>query len=175
MESDIAQGAHRVHIALAELKLPFEEEIIDLKVPRTQEYLKINPRGLVPSLEFNGEILTESAVVSNFLADEFPSHLLPTSNAPGGALARAKIAFFADTFISKVNGNFFKALFAKGDDEVEAAVKEYVEQVVKEVEPLLTNAAPFFNGSDKLTQAEVCIPLTPISLAWYNLLNHSRF
>ncbi|KAI0378837.1 glutathione S-transferase domain-containing protein [Hypomontagnella monticulosa] len=147
--------AHRAHIALAELNLPFEEEIIDLKVPRTAEYLKVNPRGLVPSLEFNGEIITESAIVSNFLADEFPSHLLPPSNAPGGALLRVKIAFFADTFISKVNGNFFKALFAKADDEVEAAVKEYVDQVVKEVEPLLTNAAPFFNGSDKLTQAEV--------------------
>ncbi|KAI1206094.1 glutathione S-transferase domain-containing protein [Annulohypoxylon truncatum] len=147
--------AHRAHIALAELQLPFEEEIIDLAVPRTPEYLKINPRGLVPALEFNGEILTESAIISNFLANEFPSHLLPVSNAPGGALLRAKIDFFVDTFISKVNSNFFKAQYAKTDDEVEGFVKEYVEAVVKEIEPLLINATPFFNGSDKLTQAEV--------------------
>ncbi|KAI1134774.1 glutathione S-transferase domain-containing protein [Hypoxylon sp. FL0543] len=147
--------AHRAHISLAELQLPFEEEIIDLSVPRTPEYLKINPRGLVPSLEFNGEILTESAIISNFLADAFPSHLLPVSNAPGGALLRARIAFFVDAFISKANGNFYKAQFAKTDDEVEGFVKEYVDAIVKEVEPLLTNAAPFFNGSDKLTQAEV--------------------
>ncbi|KAI0110627.1 glutathione S-transferase domain-containing protein [Hypoxylon sp. NC0597] len=147
--------AHRAHISLAELQLPFEEEIIDLSVPRTPEYLKVNPRGLVPSLEFNGEILTESAIISNFLADAFPSHLLPVSNAPGGALLRARIAFFVDTFISKVNSNFFKAQFAKTDEEVEVFVKEYVDAVVKEIEPLLSNAAPFFNGSDKLTQAEV--------------------
>jgi hypothetical protein len=31
--------AHRAHIALAELNLPFKEEIIDLSVPRTAEYL----------------------------------------------------------------------------------------------------------------------------------------
>ncbi|KAI1800800.1 thioredoxin-like protein [Daldinia bambusicola] len=147
--------AHRAHISLAELGLPFEEEIIDLSTPRTPEYLKINPRGLVPSIEYNGEILTESAIISNFLADAHPSHLLPASNAPGGALLRARIAFFVDTFISKVNSNFFKAQFAKTDDEVEGFVKEYVDALVKEVEPLLTDAAPFFNGSDKLTQAEV--------------------
>ncbi|KAI0892093.1 glutathione S-transferase domain-containing protein [Annulohypoxylon nitens] len=147
--------AHRAHIALAELQLPFEEEIINLAVPRTPEYLKINPRGLVPSLEFNGEILTESAVISNFLANEFPSHLLPASNAPGGALFRAKVEFFVDTFISKVNGNLIKAQFAKTDEEAESFVKEYVDAVVKEIEPLLGNAAPFFNGSERLTQVEV--------------------
>ncbi|XDG09834.1 hypothetical protein ABKA04_009449 [Annulohypoxylon sp. FPYF3050] len=143
------------HIALAELQLPFEEEIIDLAVPRTPEYLKINPRGLVPSLGFNGEILTESAVISNFLANEFPSHLLPASNAPGGALFRAKVEFFVDTFISKVNGNLIKAQFAKTNEEAESFVKEYVDAVVKEIEPLLGNAAPFFNGSERLTQVEV--------------------
>ncbi|KAI2776299.1 glutathione S-transferase domain-containing protein [Daldinia loculata] len=147
--------AHRAHISLAELGLPFEEEIIDLSTPRTAEYLKINPRGLVPSIEYNGEILTESGIISDFLADAHPSHLIPVSNAPGGALQRARIAFFVDTFISKVNSNFFKASFAKNDDEVEGFVKEYVDAVVKELEPLLANAAPFFNGSDKLTQAEV--------------------
>ncbi|KAI1775801.1 glutathione S-transferase domain-containing protein [Hypoxylon cercidicola] len=147
--------AHRAHISLAELQLPYEEEIIDLSVPRTPEYLKINPRGLVPSIEFNGEILTESAIVSNFLADAFPSHLLPASNTPGGALLRAKIAFFVDTFISKANSHFFKAQWGKTDSEVESSVSAYVEAIVKEVEPLLGNAAPFFNGSDKLTQAEV--------------------
>ncbi|KAI6087705.1 glutathione S-transferase domain-containing protein [Hypoxylon rubiginosum] len=146
--------AHRAHISLAELNLPFEEEIIDLSVPRTPEYLKINPRGLVPSIEYNGEILTESAVISNFLADQYPSHLIPASDAPGGAFLRAKIAFFVDTFISKTTGHFFKAQWGK-EEEIETSVKEYVEAIVKEIEPLLANAAPFFNGSDKLTQAEV--------------------
>ncbi|KAI0134880.1 glutathione S-transferase domain-containing protein [Daldinia grandis] len=147
--------AHRAHISLAELGLPFEEEIIDLSTPRTAEYLKINPRGLVPSIEYNGEILTESGIISDFLADAHPSHLIPVSSAPGGALQRARIAFFVDTFISKVNSNFFKASFAKTDDEIEGFVKEYVDAVVKELEPLLANASPFFGGSEKLTQAEV--------------------
>lgn len=79
-------GAHRAHIALAELGLPFEEEIIDLSAPRTAEYLAINPRGLVPSLSYNGQIITESAVVSQFLVDAYPSHLVPTAGSPDAAL-----------------------------------------------------------------------------------------
>src|SRR6187402_1527415 len=83
--------AHRAQIALAELGLEFKTEIIDLTVPRTPEYLKINPRGLVPALDYNGTIITESGIVAQFLADAHPSHLLKTSNEEGGALQRAKI------------------------------------------------------------------------------------
>jgi glutathione S-transferase len=35
--------AHRVHIALKELDLPYEEVIIDLDKPREPWYLKVNP------------------------------------------------------------------------------------------------------------------------------------
>lgn len=50
----------------------------------------------MPSLSYNGEIITESAVVAQFLADAYPSHLVPTSSEEGGALKRARIAFFVD-------------------------------------------------------------------------------
>ncbi|KAI1631522.1 thioredoxin-like protein [Biscogniauxia mediterranea] len=147
--------AHRAHIALAELGLPFEEEIIDLSVPRTPEYLKVNPRGLVPSLKVGDEIITESAIVAGYLADAYPSHLLPASNEPNGPLVRARVAFFVDTYFSKANSFLYKVVGAKSDDEAASIAQELVANVVKEVEPLLTNAAPFFNGSEKLTLAEV--------------------
>ncbi|KAK4246026.1 thioredoxin-like protein [Corynascus novoguineensis] len=147
--------AHRAHIALAELGIPYEEVIIDLSVPRTPEYLQINPRGLVPSLSFNGEIITESAIVAQFLADQYPSHLVPPSNAPGGALRRARISFFVDAYISKVNSVLFGLYGAKTEEDQKAVGDKAVAALVKEVEPLLVDASPFFGGSDKLTLAEV--------------------
>jgi glutathione S-transferase len=126
-------------------------------VPRTPEYLAINPRGLVPSLVYGDEIITESAVVANFLADAYPSHLVPASNDPNGPLTRARIAFFADTFSSKLVGPLFKGAFAPSDEEGSKIFKEFVDVVVKEVEPLLADAAPFFGGSEQLTLAEVCL------------------
>lgn len=146
--------AHRAHIALAELGLPFKEEFIDLSVPRTAEYLKINPRGLVPSLNYNGTIITESAIVSQFLSDAHPSHLEKTSTEEGGALQRAKINFFVDAYISKINGLQFGILRASEEDK-EAEVVKLVDVIVKEVEPLLQDAKPFFGGSSRLTLAEV--------------------
>ncbi|KAK3311602.1 thioredoxin-like protein, partial [Chaetomium strumarium] len=147
--------AHRAHITLEELKIPFEEVIIDLATPRTPEYLKINPRGLVPALSYNGEIIIESAIVVQFLTDTYPSHLVPASNEPGGALRRARIAEFVDAYVSKVNGAVFGLYSAKTDEELGPLVEKVVTGVVTEVEPRLADANPFFGGSDKLTLAEV--------------------
>jgi glutathione S-transferase len=147
--------AHRAHIILEELKIPHEEVIIDLDTPRTPEYLKINPRGLVPALSYNGEIIIESGIVSQFLADAYPSHLVPASNAPGGALRRARIAVFVDAYTSKINSPMYGLYVAKSDAERDAIAEKVVANLVKEVEPLLADASPFFGGSDKLTLAEV--------------------
>lgn len=150
-----SSGAHRVYIVLSELGLPFEEAEIDLSRPRDPSYLEINPRGLVPSLKYNGEILTESAIIAQFLADAHPSHLVLPSNAPDGALQRARIGFFVDASISKVVANLMAFIGAKTDAEGAAHIEAYIEGVVKELEPLLKDAKPFFGGSDKLTLAEV--------------------
>lgn len=144
-----------MHIALNELGIPFEEEIIDLDTPRTEAYLKINPRGLVPSLRFNDEIITESGIVSQFLADAYPSHLVPPSNSVEGALRRARIAFFVDTFFTKFQSHLSKFVFAKTEADANAGVEAALAGLVKEVEPLLQDAKPFFGGAEKLTLAEV--------------------
>lgn len=78
--------AHRAHIALKELGLPYEEVIIDLEVPREQWYLDINPRGLVPTIDYNGEVIPESGIVAQFLADAHPSKLVKATTEEGGAL-----------------------------------------------------------------------------------------
>jgi glutathione S-transferase len=149
--------AHRAQIILHELGVPFKEEIIDLAVPRTAEYLKVNPRGLVPSISYNGEIITESLIVSQFLADAIPSHILKKSDEAGGALQRARINFFVDTYFSKINSLYFSVLRAKQGAEKNAAATKYVDAVAKEIEPLLKDAEPYFGGAKKFTLAEVSL------------------
>ncbi|RYN35060.1 hypothetical protein AA0115_g2366 [Alternaria tenuissima] len=146
--------AHRAHIVLKELGLPYEEVIIDLGKPREPWYLEINPRGLVPAIDFNGEIITESGVVATFLADAYPSHVLPAAGSPDAALTRAKINFFVDTWFSKAGSYFYKILMAGSEDEKAKLSQEFVDVVGKEIEPLLKDAKPFFGGSQKVTLAE---------------------
>ncbi|OQO06459.1 hypothetical protein B0A48_08242 [Cryoendolithus antarcticus] len=156
--------AHRAHITLDELKLPYEEVIIDLNTPRPQWYLDINPRGLVPTIKYtvpgllDEEIITESEVVARFLADAFPSPFLPGSKeSPTSALERARINFFIDTWNSKVGNTIFPILTAPDEATKRTKIDVFIAAIEKEIEPLLANAKPFFNGSEAFTLAEAII------------------
>ena len=71
-----------VRITINELGLKSEYESVDLKTKQTetgQDFLKINSKGAVPTLLTDqGEILTENAVIQQYLADEAQAtQLLP--------------------------------------------------------------------------------------------------
>ena len=114
---------------------------------------------MVPSLSYNGNIITESGIVAQFLADAHPSHLLPPSGPVENALYRARLSFFVDTFFSKVIPHLFTSIRSGSDAERDTAAEQMVAAVVKEIEPLLLSTegkGPFYGGSEKLTLAEVC-------------------
>jgi hypothetical protein len=56
--------AHRAHIAIKELGLPYEEVIIDLDTPRPQWYLDINPVCIAPFSRHNHADKISSAASS---------------------------------------------------------------------------------------------------------------
>jgi glutathione S-transferase len=64
------------HIALREAGYTFDLEKVDFAKKRTasgENYASINPKGYVPALRLdNGEILTEVAVILQYLADQKP-------------------------------------------------------------------------------------------------------
>ena len=77
------------HIALREAGLAFGLEKVDLKTKKTAgdaDYLRINPKGYVPALQFDdGTLLTEGVAMMQWIADEVPDkHLAP----PAGTMER---------------------------------------------------------------------------------------
>lgn len=69
-------------IILNEMGVAADYEAVDLKTKQTvtgQNFLNINPKGCVPTLCLeNGDILTENAVIMQYLADHYQaSNLLP--------------------------------------------------------------------------------------------------
>ncbi|KAK5704004.1 hypothetical protein LTR97_003017 [Elasticomyces elasticus] len=164
--------AQRAHITLDSLNLKYEEVIIDLATPRPQWYLDINPRGLVPSIKYSvpgiidEEIVTESAIVAQFLCDMFPSPLLPASKeSPTSALFRARVNFFVDTWNTKIAPVQMSIMKASSDSEKVAECTKWAEIIKKEIEPLLANVNPFFGGSSELTFVEVFT--APFILRWF--------
>ncbi|KAG0640727.1 thioredoxin-like protein [Tuber brumale] len=159
--------AHRAHIALAELELDYKEVIIDLTKPREPWYLEINPRGLVPSLKYNDEIITESSIVATFLAELKENHLVPFPGTPEAALKRAKISFFVDTYFTKAQPLIQSALITTDAATRTRHANECVEVIEKQLAPLLADAKPFFGGSSRLTLAEVLTASFVIRLYTY--------
>ena len=106
-------------------------------------------------MSYNGDIFIESAVISQFLADAHPSILLPASNVKGGALQRARINFFVDSYFSKVQAILTQFLSAKTCEQIDNVAHKFVTAVAKEIEPLLRDTKPFFGGCEQLTLAEV--------------------
>jgi glutathione S-transferase len=126
-------------------------------------------RGLVPALKIaapalgSGEhILIESGIIVQFLADLLPSGRLELpSNTVAGAMQRARLNFFIDTWNTKVGPFMFNLFKAQTAADRESFSRDWVGAVRKEIEPLLADAAPYFGGSQRLTLAEVS-PAAPI-------------
>lgn len=77
------------HIVMRECGLDFTQVNVDLvnkKTEQGQDYWQINPKGQVPTLQFDdGTVLTEGVAIVQYLADQKPDrHLL----APVGSLTR---------------------------------------------------------------------------------------
>lgn len=100
------------HIILSEAVYRFELEKVDLankQTERGENYLTINPKGYVPALQLDeGEILTEVAVILQYLADQKPeSRLVPKP----GTMERYRLMEWLN-FISSELHKLFGSLFS---------------------------------------------------------------
>ena len=76
--------AIKVRLTLCEKGLPFKSHNIDLRRGDQLDptYLELNPNGVVPTLDDDGKIITESSVIMHYLEDRYPTpSLLPESPA----------------------------------------------------------------------------------------------
>jgi len=99
------------HIALREAGLPVELVKVDLaskKLEDGSDYLAINPKGQVPALVLDGgEVLTEVAVLLQYIADQAPAAKL----LPAAGLERYRALSwvnFVSTELHKGFGPLFK-------------------------------------------------------------------
>ena len=71
--------SHRLRIALNLKGLAYESVVIDLRSEQhlTAQYRAINPQQLVPALEVNGRVMTQSPAIIEWLEEHYPEP--PTS------------------------------------------------------------------------------------------------
>lgn len=87
-------AAYRVRIALALKGLAYEQANHDLRTgaQAAPDYAALNPQRLVPALEVDGLVLTQSGAIIEWLEERYPDPPLLPADADGRAIVRAMAA-----------------------------------------------------------------------------------
>ena len=88
-----SSAAFRVRIALNLKAIDYESVPVDLRpaAHRQQDYLALNPQGLVPTLDDGGAVISQSLAVIEYLEESHPSPAL----LPRSPLDRARVRSMA--------------------------------------------------------------------------------
>jgi glutathione S-transferase len=113
------------HIGLEETGVPYELKPILLAKgqQRTDEYLKINPRGKVPALSVNGKVLVENTAILTYLSRRFPEKKLLPSDPAEEARCIGTMCWFSSIVHPSYQRSHRPERFAEGE-AAQAAVKE---------------------------------------------------
>lgn len=88
--NDMSVCAQKVRLCLAEKTLPYEARHLNLRAGDQQQpdYLKLNPKGVVPTLVDDDTVVVESVVINEYLDDAFPKRPLKPNDPAGRAKMR---------------------------------------------------------------------------------------
>lgn len=113
------------HIVLREAGLDFDLDRVTFPAKTTQggeDFLAINQKGVVPTLWLdNGEVVTESAVILQYLADRAPAKaLIP----PAGTTDRYRVQEWLNYIATELHKGFGPLWKAETPKDYKAVVKE---------------------------------------------------
>ncbi|KAK5126434.1 hypothetical protein LTR85_010670 [Meristemomyces frigidus] len=137
----------RAWTVLEEKKIPYQYIEVN-PYHKPDSLLKLNPRGLVPTLQYDNKPLYESTVICEFLEDAYPDngpHLLPKD-----PFDRARTRIWTDFCTSRIIPSFHRFLqFQPMDDKegLEEARNEFLSKL-KEFAKEMDVEGPFFLGKE---------------------------
>lgn len=105
--------------ALEEIGVAFEDRPLALMrgEQKSPDYLAVNPKGKVPALLADGDLVTENAAILNFLANQHPAaNLLPrTGNAAADTVGLTDLIWCSGTLHPLVRQILRPTLFSEAD------------------------------------------------------------
>jgi glutathione S-transferase len=155
-----------VHIALRESGHPFELEKVDLKTKRTergQDYLRVNPKGYVPTLQLDdGSTLTEANVCVQYVADLAPqSDLAPIA----GTTERYRLMEWMAFTSTEIHKNFSPLFDPTASSELQERQKKLLAKRFDYVSEHLSGRSGLMG--DKFTAADAYLFTV---LRWANVV-----
>ena len=118
-------AAYRVRIGLNLKGLAYDQRPVELRTgeQRSETFLALNPQGLVPALEADGLVLTQSLAILEWLEERYPDPALLPGPSADRAVVRALAAIVACDIHPLNNLRVLKAVGALGGVQNEWAAQ----------------------------------------------------
>lgn len=157
-----SSAAYRVRLALNFKGLSYEQGPVDLRTDaqHSPDFLEINPQGLVPVLEDEGVVLTQSLPILNYLEERYPEPALLPKDLPGRAKSRAITVAIACE-IHPLN-NLRVLQYLERELKLDEArrlqwYRHWVAEGFGPIEATLARSAGDFSVGDAPSLADVCL------------------
>ena len=157
-------AAYRVRIALTLKGVAYAQVNHDLRTGGQADpaYAALNPQRLVPALEVDGLVLTQSVAILEWLDERFPDPPLLPGDADDRAIVRAMVATLATDVHPLHNLRTLKALrqdFGASETQVNAWMARWMTDGFAAIETLIARHGGAFAYGDTPTLADcVTVP-----------------
>ena len=156
-----SSASYRVRIALEHLGIPFRKIPVDLLKgeQRAEGYRAINPQGLVPTLEIDGRVLTQSLAIIEYLAETRPAAGIMPADPDDRHFVRT-LSYAIAMEIHPICNTHVVAHVVDITGKPEARepwIQRFIGQGLANVERLLAGRTDRFCFGDKPTMADFCI------------------
>ena len=157
-----SSAAYRVRIALNLKGVDYEQRSINLAAGdhKDDDYRALNPQGLVPMLEIDGQRLTQSLSIIMYLATRFPDPpLLPADVAEAAHVRSMALTIASD--IHPLNNlrvlKYLKGQFDVSEDAKDEWYRHWIIEGFTALEAMAVPAAGRFIYGDSPTIADICL------------------
>jgi maleylacetoacetate isomerase len=157
-----SSAAYRVRIALNLKQIDYESRPVNLLTgeQNSDEYRAVNPQGMVPVLEIDGNRLTQSVAIINYLDVRYPNQpLLPASAAERAHVVSLAMIIACD--IHPLNNlrvlKYLKAELGHSQDEIDSWYRHWISERLPALEAMAEPRAGKFLFGDGPTGADILL------------------
>ncbi|KAJ3331948.1 hypothetical protein HDU76_001728 [Blyttiomyces sp. JEL0837] len=146
----------RIRIALNYKGIPYETVPVNLLKDEhmTAEYLKKNPEGVVPTLQWNDDFLSQSSAIMEFLEETVPEKPL----LPKDPIARAKVRAMVALIVSDTHPiQNLRVLKKVGEEKKMEWAQFFVTRGLTAYEEKLGSTMGKYSFGDEVTMADLVL------------------